>query len=59
MARCAGVVGARVDSFGALPCVELGRHRRYERTAVEEWIDACRRPGRPIMFRGGRPGRGA
>ena len=42
---------------GAMPCVQLGRYRRYQRAAVEEWIDACKRPGRPIMLRSDRPGR--
>ena len=44
---------------GAMPCVRLGRYVRFERAAVEGWLDACRRPGRPIVLRGGRPGRGS
>jgi excisionase family DNA binding protein len=36
---------------GALPCVELGRYRRYERAAVEAWLAECRQPGRPIALR--------
>ena len=43
---------------GAMPCVELGRYRRYVRGDVEEWIGRCKQPGRPIMLRSGRPGRG-
>jgi excisionase family DNA binding protein len=36
---------------GALPCIELGRYRRYERQAVLAWLDECKRPGRPIEMR--------
>jgi excisionase family DNA binding protein len=25
---------------GAMPCVDLGRYRRYERSAVETWLAA-------------------
>ena len=30
---------------GAMPCVELGRYRRYEWPAVEAWLEACKQPG--------------
>jgi excisionase family DNA binding protein len=36
---------------GAMPHVELGRYRRYRREAVEEWLEECSRPGRPIVLR--------
>jgi excisionase family DNA binding protein len=36
---------------GAMPCVELGRYRRYRRDAVEEWLQECTRPGRSIALR--------
>jgi excisionase family DNA binding protein len=36
---------------GAMPCVVLGRYRRYERAAIEAWLAECRRPGRPIKLR--------
>jgi excisionase family DNA binding protein len=39
---------------GAMPCVELGRYRRYDRTAVERWLEECKRPGRTIALRGRR-----
>jgi excisionase family DNA binding protein len=39
---------------GAMPCVELGRYRRYVRGDVEEWLDRCKQPGRPIVLRGSR-----
>ena len=35
----------------AMPCVELGRYRRYQRTDVEAWLDRCKKPGRPIALR--------
>jgi excisionase family DNA binding protein len=38
---------------GAMPCVPLGRYQRYDRGDVEAWIEACKRPGRPIVLRGG------
>jgi excisionase family DNA binding protein len=31
---------------GALPCVELGRYRRYERAAIEEWLKSEARRSR-------------
>ena len=37
---------------GAMPCVELGRYRRYEWAAVEGWLQSCKKPGRSIAFRG-------
>jgi excisionase family DNA binding protein len=36
---------------GAMPCVELGRYRRYERAAVEAWLAECRQPGRVVALR--------
>ena len=39
---------------GALPCVELGRYRRYVRADVEAWLAGCKQPGRPIVIRGSR-----
>ena len=36
---------------GAIPCVELGRYRRYRRDDVERWLEECSRPGRPIALR--------
>ena len=42
---------------GAMPCVELGRYRRYEWAAVEEWLEKCRKPGRTIALRATRGGR--
>jgi excisionase family DNA binding protein len=39
---------------GAMPCVELGRYRRYARDDVEAWLERCKQPGRPIVLRGSR-----
>jgi excisionase family DNA binding protein len=41
---------------GALPSIALGRYRRYDRQAVLDWLESCKRPGRPIALRriGGR-----
>jgi excisionase family DNA binding protein len=36
---------------GAMPCIELGRYRRYRREAVERWLEECSKPGRPIALR--------
>jgi excisionase family DNA binding protein len=36
---------------GAMPCVELGRYRRYRPEDIEKWLQACSKPGRPIQFR--------
>jgi excisionase family DNA binding protein len=36
---------------GAMPCVELGRYRRYVRADVEDWLERCKQPGRPIGLR--------
>ena len=33
---------------GAMPCVELGRYRRYVRADVAAWLGECKEPGRPI-----------
>ncbi len=36
---------------GAMPCVELGRYRRYDLDDVDRWLAECKRPGRPVAFR--------
>ena len=36
---------------GAIPCVELGRYRRYREAAVLAWLEECSRPGRPVALR--------
>ena len=36
---------------GAIPCVELGRYRRYRLADVEAWLELCSRPGRPVALR--------
>ena len=36
---------------GAMPCVELGRYRRYDLGDVEEWLEKCKQPGRTIALR--------
>ena len=36
---------------GAIPCVELGRYRRYREAAVLAWVEECSRPGRPVALR--------
>ena len=36
---------------GALPCVELGRYRRYVRADVETWLEECKTPGRRVTLR--------
>ena len=36
---------------GAIPCIRLGRYVRYDAVDVENWIESCRQPGRPIRFR--------
>jgi excisionase family DNA binding protein len=41
---------------GAMPCVELGRYRRYMRSDVEEWLERCKQPGRSVVFRRHQPG---
>jgi excisionase family DNA binding protein len=41
---------------GALPCVPLGRYRRYDREDVLAWLASCKLPGRPIVLRSSRPG---
>ena len=42
--RCRGCGSRR--AVGAMPCVELGRYRRYRQDAVEKWLEECSRPGR-------------
>jgi excisionase family DNA binding protein len=36
---------------GAMPCVELGRYRRYDLEDVDRWLAECKKPGRAIKFR--------
>jgi excisionase family DNA binding protein len=36
---------------GAMPCLELGRYRRYRWMDVEDWLDACSKPGRAVKLR--------
>jgi len=36
---------------GAMPCVELGRYRRYDVADVERWLEECKQPGRAIALR--------
>jgi excisionase family DNA binding protein len=36
---------------GAIPCVQLGRYRRYVLEDVLAWLDECKRPGRPVALR--------
>jgi excisionase family DNA binding protein len=36
---------------GAMPCVELGRYKRYRENDVAEWLESCAKPGRPIALR--------
>jgi excisionase family DNA binding protein len=36
---------------GAMPVVALGRYRRYDLAAIDEWLERCKRPGRPVSFR--------
>jgi excisionase family DNA binding protein len=36
---------------GAMPCVRLGRYVRFERAAVEAWLEECKQPARPITLR--------
>jgi excisionase family DNA binding protein len=38
---------------GAMPCIVLGRYRRYDVDDVRSWLDSCKQPGRPIAFRRG------
>lgn len=36
---------------GAMPCVELGRYRRYREDKVLAWLEECSRPGKAIALR--------
>jgi excisionase family DNA binding protein len=36
---------------GAMPCVELGRYRRYREADVARWLEECSRPSRRIALR--------
>jgi excisionase family DNA binding protein len=36
---------------GAMPCVELGRYRRYVLADVVSWLEQCKQPGRSIRLR--------
>jgi excisionase family DNA binding protein len=40
---------------GAMPCVKLGRYKRYELADVEAWVESCKQPGRQISFRTATP----
>jgi excisionase family DNA binding protein len=42
---------------GAMPHVALGRYKRYDLGDVDEWLAACKQPGRPITFRRHEPRR--
>ena len=35
---------------GAMPCVPLGRYRRYDQRHVETWLKECKQPGRAIAL---------
>ena len=39
---------------GAMPCVELGRYKRYDLADVDAWLESCKTPGRTIVLRRGR-----
>lgn len=39
-----------------MPCVVLGRYRRYDLADVEEWLASCKTPGRPVVLRARRAG---
>lgn len=39
----------------AIPHLKLGHYTRFDLDDVDEWLDECKRPGRPITFRGGGP----
>jgi excisionase family DNA binding protein len=36
---------------GAMPCVELGRYKRYREADVATWLEECSRPGRVVALR--------
>ena len=36
---------------GAIPCLKLGRYRRYDRGAVAAWWESCTPPGRAVSLR--------
>src|SRR5262245_37082430 len=40
---------------GTIPCVELGRYKRYDEDEVRAWVETCRKGGRPTSFRGYTP----
>jgi excisionase family DNA binding protein len=46
---------------GAIPCIELGRYRRYSRDDVLRWVAEQKTGGAPTTFRKHRPvpGRGS
>ena len=39
---------------GAMPCLELGRYKRYRESDVAKWLEERSRPGRPLALRGSR-----
>jgi excisionase family DNA binding protein len=40
---------------GRLPCVALGRYRRYDRADVLRWVQKQKTGGAPMAFRKHRP----
>lgn len=44
---------------GAMPHVRLGRYVRYDLGDVDDWLEACKQPGRAVSFRSASPGRAA
>lgn len=36
---------------GAMPCITLGKYRRYRLADVERWLKTCAQPGRGIRLR--------
>ena len=36
---------------GAMPCITLGKYRRYRLADVERWLETCSQPGRSIGLR--------
>jgi excisionase family DNA binding protein len=42
---------------GAMPCIALGRYRRYDRDDVLAWVASCKQPGRSVVLRRANPRR--
>ena len=36
---------------GTIPCIELGKYKRYSLDDVEAWLEGCKRPGQAINLR--------